>query len=502
MENIIELWNDTAARFPDKAAALWEDRSYSYSEMDLSIRSLSGQLQQSFGLGPGDKVALLMPNCVEFVIAYLSILRTGAVALPVNIRLKPPEIRFILEDAGVSGLMVHAKTWKTAKESWEDLDALKAVIGVGVEDESVVGFETLVSEGATEGTVPPLKRDDVAVIIYTSGTTGLPKGAMLTHDNLLFNAQSCIAGFGFQHEDVHLVVVPLFHVTGLNTILITSIQVGSTLLISDKPNPRDILEKIQGYRATTFFGVPTSYVLFVATQGVESYDLSSARLFVYSGAPMPPETIFKLRDLFPSIELVNLYGLTETTSITTVLPDAEAEKRIESVGKAVPNLELKVVDEEDETLGPNQVGELCVRARSVFKGYFNRAEATEEAFLGDWFRTGDHACLDEEGYLYLKGRKKEMIIVGGENVYPIEVENVLCSHPAVLEAAVYGVQHKVWGEWVKAAVVAKPKEKTSEEELKRHCSERLASFKVPRRIAFMEALPRNPSGKVVKRQLD
>jgi len=500
----MDLWNDTVRKVPEKPGAVWEDRAYSYLEMDRSIRRLSGRLKETMGVGPGDKVALLMPNCIEFVIAYLSIVRIGAVALPVNIRLKPPEIRFILGDAQVSALLVHEKTWRTAKASWEDWDALKGVVGVGVKDERVTPYEKLVSEEVTvnEKDFPRLQKDDVAVIIYTSGTTGLPKGAMLTHDNLLFNAASCIAGFGFHHEDIHLVVVPLFHVTGLNTILITSIQVGSTLVISDKPNPRDILEKIQKHEVTTFFGVPTTYVLFLATQGIEAYGLFSARLFVYSGAPMAPETIFKLREMFPAIELVNLYGLTETTSITTVLPAEDAVQRIESVGKAVPNLELQVVDEEDRVLGPREVGELCVRARSVFKGYFNRPQATEEAFLGDWFRTGDHACLDEEGYLYLKGRKKEMIIVGGENVYPIEVENVLCSHPQVLEAAVYGVQHKVWGEWVKAAVVPRPGEQITEEALKKHCSDRLASFKVPRRISFMETLPRNPSGKVVKRELD
>lgn len=501
-ENVLDVWQSTVSRLPDKPAAIWEGTPYTYRHLDELIRNMSSSLVAELGIGPGDKVALLMPNCIEFVVAYLSILRTGAVALPVNIRLKSPEIQFILEDAGASCAIVHEKVWPEVQSILKELQGLKGLISVGFEEEGAIPLGRMVAK-EPQGFEPACpKKTDVAAIIYTSGTTGRPKGAMLTHDNLIFNAQSCVAAFGFQEHEVHLLVVPLFHVTGLNTILVTSILVGSTLVISARPMPQDILGLIERHRVNTFFGVPTTYVMFAGSRDAGQRDVSSARLFVYSGAPMPPETILKLREMFPRIHLVNLYGLTETTSITTVLPSEEALKRMESVGRPVPHLELKVIDERGLPLGPGQIGELCVRSRSVFAGYLKRPEATQEAFLDGWFRTGDLALRDEEGYVFLKGRKKEMIIVAGENVYPVEVENVLASHAGVLEAAVVGIPHAVLGQVVKAVLVPKAGAQISELEIKRHCSERLASFKVPQRVQMMDALPRNPSGKVVKRLIE
>jgi len=442
-----------------------------------------------------------MPNCAEFVVCYLSIVRTGATALPVNIRLKPPEIQFIIDDAGACTLIAHKQTWATARQVLAELPKIGNILSVGFSDSAATAYEDLTAQRAPDFSVPDLKREDVAAIIYTSGTTGLPKGAMLMHKNLIFNAHSTVAGFDFQHDERHLIVVPLFHVTGLNTILITSLMIGSTIVISAKTAPRDILDTIATYRTNTFFGVPTTYVLFLATRGIEEADLSSARIFVYSGAPMPPETIRRLRELFPDIALTNLYGLTETTSVTTVLPAADALRKIESVGKPVPDIALRVLDEQDHELSAGQIGELCVNADSVFKGYYNRPDATEEAFIDGWFRTGDNALIDDEGYVSLKGRKKELIIVAAENVYPVEVENAVCSHPSILEAAAIGVDHPVMGQVVKAVVVAAKGCELTEADVKRHCSERLATFKVPQQVEFVDQLPRNPSGKVVKRML-
>ena len=501
MENIIEILAATTGKYPDKVAAICEDEECTYRELSERVRRFSAELRERFDVGPDDRVAILMPNCLEFIVVYLGIVRTGAVALPVNIRLKAPEIEFILKDAGVRMLVAHSQTWVKGKEALAGLPDVEKVVSVGFTDDGSVGYDDLMTGNAPDFDVPRMSGSDVAAIIYTSGTTGLPKGAMLTHDNLIFNSYSCVAGFGFRHEEVHLVVVPLFHVTGLNTILITSLRIGSTLVISAKTGPADIIRLIEKHRVNTFFGVPTTYVMFVASKRIAEADLSSARIFVYSGAPMPPDTIRKLRELFPNLALVNLYGLTETTSVTTVLPSEEAENRIESVGKAVPDLELQVIDDEGQALPPGQVGELCVRGRSVLKGYFNRPEATQEAFLGEWFRTGDYAALDEEGYVFLKGRKKEMIIVAGENVYPVEVENAICSNEKVLEAAAVGVDHPVMGQVVKAAVAPKPGCTLSPAEVKRHCTERLASFKVPHVVEILDRLPRNPSGKVVKREL-
>ena len=501
MNNIIELLSNTVATYPDKAAIVCEGQTISYAELAALTRRVSAALREQWGVGPGARVAMLMPNCAETVVTYLSIVRTGATALPVNIRLKPPEAQFIIDDAGACALVAHRKTWPTARQVLPELPGVQHVLAVGFQDPSTAAYADFAASTAPGFDAPGMAPDDVAAIIYTSGTTGLPKGAMLMHKNLIFNAHSAVHAFGFRHDDRHLVVVPLFHVTGLNTILITSLMIGSTIVVSDRTAPRDIIASIEKHRTHTFFGVPTTYVLFLATQGIEQADLASARIFVYSGALMPPETIMRLRELFPEIALTNLYGLTETTSITTVLPAADALRKIESVGKPVPGLGLRVLDPDDRELAPNEIGELCVKGDSVFKGYYNRPGATAEAFHDGWFRTGDTALIDDEGYVFLKGRKTEMIIVAGENVYPVEVENAICSHPGVLEAAAIGVPHPVMGEVVRAVVVRQPGRPLSDADVKRHCAARLATFKAPQSVTFVDQLPRNPSGKVVKRVL-
>jgi acyl-CoA synthetase (AMP-forming)/AMP-acid ligase II len=281
----------------------------------------------------------------------------------------------------------------------------------------------------------------------------------------------------------------------------TALAQGASLVVSAAIDPEDLAETVQQHRCTTFFGVPTTFYLLANVKNLPVEKLRSLRLICYSGAPMSPLTIQRLRDLFPRVELHNFFGLTETTSCTTVLPDDQAVARAESVGLPPPGLELCIMDDEGRQLPPGEVGELCIRGPSVFKGYFKRPEATAEALAGGWFHTGDTACLDAQGFVVLRGRKKEMIIVAGENVYPIEVENTLCAHPAVQEAAVFGKPDAALGEVVHAAVVLRAGEKLAERELKAFAHERLAAFKLPRTIKFLERLPRNPSGKVLKREL-
>ncbi|MCE5240542.1 AMP-binding protein, partial [bacterium] len=343
--------------------------------------------------------------------------------------------------------------------------------------------------------------DDTAAIIYTSGTTGLPKGAMITHGNILFNISATIAGHGFRPDDIHLLIVPLFHVTGLNTIMPTAFYQGATLVVSGDPSPTSLLDLIERHHCTTVFTVPTTTILLAQTPGVENYPLASLRLIAYSGAPMPVRAIQRLRELFPGKLLHNFFGLTETTSCTSVLPDGQALERPESIGRVVPGLEAKIVDDAGSTLPPGEVGELLIRGPSIVKGYYNRPDATAEAIVDGWLHTGDTAFMDDEGYIFLQGRKKEMIIVAGENVYPVEVENVLTRHPAVAEAAAIGIPHSIFGEVVKAVVVLRPGHEATVRDLKRHCTEQLAGFKVPQAFEFRDALPRNPSGKVVKREL-
>ena len=502
MKNIIELFEKTVAHFPLKTAIICNEKEITYRELDKLVKNFAGNLQTKWGIRSGDNIAILLPNCAEFIIVYLGIIHSGAVALPINTRLKPPEINFILRNANACALIVHNNTWGTARNFLTEISGIKHFMSVNFGHETATPLERFISGSGSGYNVPDLQPENVAAIIYTSGTTGLPKGAMLMHKNLIFNAHSTVRGFGFQHHNRHLVTVPLFHVTGLNTILITSLMLGSTLIVSDKNSPRDVLKLMENYKVNTYFGAPTTYLLLFDLKDIKTIDLSSIRIFVYAGAPMPPAAILRLSKLFPEIELINLYGLTEATSITTVLPAADALRNIESVGRPVSGLQLKVIDPGGVELPPGEIGELCVKGASVFKGYYKNPEATTEAFIGDWFRTGDKAIINDEGYVFLKGRIKELIIVAGENVYPIEVENVISSIPEVLEAAVIGKDNPVLGQVVKAVVVLERGTELSVAEIKNHCAENLASFKVPQSVEFIGHLPRNPSGKVMKRLLD
>jgi len=411
-------------------------------------------------------------------------------------------------------VIVHPGTWKPAQDALKALNWQKPVIAAGFETPppgTIALSELLMNVNQTVHAEPlPLSpptrggettSDDVAAIIYTSGTTGRPKGAMLTHGNILFNIQSTKAGHGLRRSDIHLLVVPLFHVTGLNTIMPTALEQGGVLVVSSSIDPEEIIDTVEKYGCTTFFGVPTTFYLLANIKDLNIARLKSLRMICYSGAPMSPLTIKRLRELFPGVELHNFYGLTETTSVTTVLPDAQALPRAESIGCAPPGLELCIMDEKERRLAPNEVGELCIKGPSVFKGYLKRPEATADAIRNGWFHSGDTAYMDAEGFVFLRGRKKEMIIVAGENVYPIEVENVLCGHPAVQEAAVFGRADPALGEVVHGAVVLRPGHTLTERELRAFANERLASFKLPRTIKFLERLPRNPSGKVLKREL-
>ncbi|HYG77988.1 MAG TPA: AMP-binding protein [Planctomycetota bacterium] len=516
-QNLVQLLADSAQRYGARrfAADAESSRELTFAGLQADAERIAAALVSRFGIESRRHVALLMPNCLEILPVYFGILRAGCVAVPVNARLKAEELHFILGDSEAQAVFVHPGTWKPAQEALKSLGWSKPIIAVGFESapEGTIPFSELLSHSGPAPQQPALARDDVAAIIYTSGTTGRPKGAMLTHGNILFNVESTKAGHGLTESDVHLLIVPLFHVTGLNTIMPTALEQGAPLIISSSIDPDDIVDIIERYRCTTFFGVPTTFYLLANLRDLKLEKLKSLRLICYSGAPMSPLTIKRLRELFPSpadksatgpgprAELHNFYGLTETTSVTTVLPDDQAIARGESIGLPPPNLELCIMDEHDKPQPPDTVGELCVRGASVFKGYFKRPEATAEALRGGWFHTGDTAFIDPEGYVFLRGRKKEMVIVAGENVYPIEVENVLCANPAIQEAAVFGRPDSALGEVVHAAVVLRPGHTITERELKAFANERLAAFKMPRTIKFMEKLPRNPSGKVMKRDL-
>jgi fatty-acyl-CoA synthase len=497
------LWRSAVADCPDHVFAIYEDREFTFGEVDRAASALAAALRERLGIQPGERIAFVVPNCVEFVVAYLALHRAGCVAVPVNVRLAGDEMRFILSDAEAAAVFVHADTRSPVEDVLGEVPSVRRRIAIGFSADPYDEYDRLIQRAPSDAWSPAIPRPhDVAAIIYTSGTTGRPKGAMITHANIVFNAVSAELGFGLRPHDVQMLAVPLFHVTGLNTILPAVIRQRSRAVITATPSPMEQLRLVERHGITTLFGVPTLYIMMAGLGGIERMRLDSLRIIAYSGAPMPEQAIRKLRDRFPRAALVNFYGLTETTSIASLLPPQFALSHATSIGRPVERVAFRIADDAGRALPNGEVGELCIRGGNIFRGYLNRPEADAEAFLGDdWFRSGDAATMDDDGFVYLQGRKKEMILVGAENVYPVEVENVLCSHPAVREAAAVGMPSDVFGELVRAVVVLRDGADATAAELRRHCAERLASFKVPHKVDFIDALPRNPSGKVAKRHL-
>ena len=502
MNTLLALWRSAAADSADSVLAICGGREATYGEVDAASTALAGALQTRARLAPGERIAFVVPNCIEFVIAYIAAMKAGLVVVPVNVRLAADEMKFILSDADAAAVVIHAETRSPVESILDDVPSVRERIAIGFDGPGCRSFGQLIDGNDRPADAAPAP-DDVVAIIYTSGTTGRPKGAMITHANVVFNAKSAELGLGFRPGDRHMLAVPLFHVTGLNTILPAVLLHRGSAVITASPSPLEQLKLVERHRTTTLLGVPTLYIMMAGLKAIGEMKLDSLRLVGYSGAPMPIEAVEKLSERFPHADLHNFYGLTETTSIASVLPAANALSHAASIGLPVDRVEFMIADDDGNELPTGEIGELCIRGGNIFKGYLNQPEATGEAFFADgWFRSGDTARMDECGFVFLQGRKKEMIIVGAENVYPVEVENVLCSHPAVREAAVVGTPSSVFGELVRAVVVLQDGAAATEAEIRKHCAERLASFKVPHKVAFTDALPRNPSGKVVKRWIE
>jgi len=480
-----------------KPAILCGDRTLAYAELDERVRRfaafLGGRLPER-----GARVAILLPNLPEFAVAYFGAIAAGAVAVPVNGRLSPPEVGYVLSDCAASALV-------TTRAHLERLAGLPEARGVATrvlvdgEAEGAVPFAAAL-ESAARPAPEPAGPDDVSTLLYTSGTTGFPKGAMITHGNTLFNVESCRATLGYRADDVGLVNLPLFHVTALHSQLVALLACGATAVLQPEYDTKAMLELVSRHRVTALFLVPAIYKLITLREDLGRYDLTRVRVAAYGGAPMDPETIRAIQRILPA-ELHNCYGLTECSSLGTVLPAELALSRAESVGRPVPGSEAQVRSESGEVLPPGEPGELHLRGPHIVKGYWGAPEKSRQAIRDGWLRTGDLARIDPDGLVTILDRVKDMINRGGEKIYGLEVENVLYAFPGVAEAAVVGVPHPVFGEVPAAFVVPMPGASLDPEAIRRHCSGRLADFKVPVAVRFLDALPRNPGGKVVKQAL-
>jgi len=503
LPHIAAFWDKAVAKQPNAPACIYRDRAYTFAEADQIVAQLAGYLREQVGVQPGDRVAIALPNCAAYLFAYWAALRLGAVVVPVNIRLGDEELAFVLSNCEPTVVFVSERLQERVGDALEAGNLSPQVLEINDNTDEPPCLVQAHAAPVTEAA--EISPQDLAIILYTSGTTGRPKGAMMRHQDLLFNVQSAILALSLGHEDVHLLVIPYFAPTAAYSLLPACAYLASPLVVAPRAQPGELFQLIAAHRCTTFIGVPTLFNIVVNDPGLAEADLSSLRLVAYSGSPMPARTINRLRERLPHVALCNFFGLTETISITHVLPSAEAIERADSIGKALPEIYTKIVDGEDNELPADELGELCFRRDNIIPGYWRQPGRLEETIQDDWFHSGDLAWEDEEGYVYVQGRKKDMIIVAGQNVYALEVEKVILRHPAVREVAVVGIEatgaRAALGELVKAVVVPQPDADLAELEVKRHCAEALPSYKVPQAVEFREELPRNAAGKVIERRL-
>jgi acyl-CoA synthetase (AMP-forming)/AMP-acid ligase II len=496
---IYEMLKATANRLPDKIALICDDEALTYGELQRQVLSLATNFQK-MGVQKGDRVALLFPNCIEMAVSYFACAAIGAIAVPLNNRLTGKDLVYIINDCGAGVLAVGYQFWDVSQAIGPDLLLVKEFIYAGPERKTgALFFDDLLRADASPN-FPDLAPEDVATIMYTSGTTGLPKGAMMTHRNIFTNARNCGAMLTYTEKDITLIVVPLFHVTGLNSQLVAFTYLGGTCVIMKAYKTAEMIQAIERHKITVLFNVPTMYVLMLINETLKDTDISSLRMAAYGGAPMDKETILALKERL-GLELFNAYGLTESSSLTTVLPACDAVRKAPSVGLPVPGVQVRTVDGEGRSVPAGEAGELLIKGHNIVRGYFNQPDATRKSIVDGWLHTGDVARIDDEGYVFIVDRMKDMIVRGGENIYSIEVESVLNSHPRVLESAVVPEPHHIFGEVVRACLVLRPEMEATAEEILEYCRQHLADFKMPARVLFLSALPRNPGGKVIKTQL-
>jgi long-chain acyl-CoA synthetase len=501
--NLATMLRESRMAHPDKPLCRISDLAFSYAQVD----EISGRIATSLraaGLERGDKVAVQLPNLPQFLFTYFGILKAGLVMVPFNPLLRAGEIAYLLANSEAKMLITFEsfapEAFKGAQEAGGITTYVVNLPGSDQRPEGTKHYDELYFADDS-GEIEPVSADDTAAIIYTSGTTGKPKGAELTHFQLYMN---CTVGgelFDFQEADVSLAVLPLFHVFGLSSVLNVTVRFGGTLVLVPRFEPGPVLDAIAAHRCTIFSGVPTMYVALLHAD-TAARDLSSLRVGVSGGAAIPGEVIRAFEEKFPGVVILEGYGLSETASCTTFNISAE-QRKVLSIGKPIWGVEVRVVGPDGEPLPPGEdnVGEIVIRGHNIMKGYYRNPEATAEAFRGGWFCTGDLAYADKDGYLFIVDRKKDMVIRGGYNIYPREVEEVLFTHPAIAEAAVIGVPHPSMGEEVVAIVVLKPGADATEEDIIGYCKQRLAAYKYPRQVRFASELPKGPTGKILKREL-
>jgi len=478
-----------------------DGRKFSYEEFVAAVNR-TALLLAAKGVKKGEVVSLLMPNSAEYIIAYFACWKLGALAGPINSLLKAKEISFVLSDSETKALLVHPEFLPTIETIKSGLPGLREVIQFDDEAAATIEFvDDSTPAGPTNLSDSDINCDSEAIIIYTSGTTGKPKGCLLTHGNLIANARQISQWLGFTKEDRLLTIMPLFHMNAVSVTTMSALYAGGSTVVSPKFSASRFWQIISEYQITSFGSVATMLSMLLSTypDGVPAgLKHDQLRFAMCGSAPVPGEVMKRFEDTFNCL-VIEGYGLSESTCRSTFNPP-DKRRRVGSCGMAIGN-EMRVVDEEDREVPHGELGEIVLRGENILKGYYRNPEATATAFRSGWFHTGDVGYRDVDGFFYIVDRKSDMIIRGGENIYPREIDEVLYQHPEVAAAAAVGVPDKLYGEEVAAFVVLKDGAKVTESELIAYCRERLADYKCPKTLYFIDEIPKGPTGKLLKREL-
>ena len=481
--------------FRDKIAVIFGDRSLSYGQLNEKVNSLSNALMDN-GVKKGDRVAILGRNSIEYVIVYFALAKTGAIIVPANFWYKSGEIKYTIDQSQTSLFIVNTQFYDAVAPILSDLRTLRRTIYFGEKavtgsapDPDAIYLEELIDSYPSAEPEVEISEDDPHIILYTSGTTGFPKGALLTHKNHYLHALAWSLRTGNVEEDVGIIVYPLFHTGGPDCILLPHFIAGATVVILDRADPEEIVIAAQKYRLTNIFCVPTVWRRMLTLEEGHKYDVSSVQRCLGSSDTLPEDLLDGVMDLF-NADVYVTYGLTEAGCVITFSKlTRDNKEKIGSVGKPHPFVEIRIVDGDGNDVEVGQVGEVIAKGPTIMKGYWNMPDKTEEVLKDGWLYSGDMAYYDEEGYIYIAGRSKDMIISGGENIYPVEIEKFLKTHEKIKDTAVIGVPDKEWGESVLAVVVPQDGADITEDEVIEYVRENLAGYKKPRYVEFVDSLP-------------
>jgi len=494
-----EMLTKSAKEYPDKTAIICDDKRLTYRELNCQVNQLAHGLL-SLGISRNIRVATLMYNSIELVEIYFALAKSGIVGIPLNFRLNGAELSYIIENSDATVLIMGKEFESIINQFKSQLSKIEHFIVVEKDAHKMGERYSLYHNQPDFEPREKVKPEDESFVIYTSGTTGKPKGVILTHKNHFWNTINYTIAYQMDKDDVELALTPMFHSSTLGRIF-TYVFTSSTFVTSHHFDPEQAMELITQHKVTSITQTPTMYAALLNLRKTGHYHTSSVKRVVSGAAPISPKMKGELSQLFPNAGIFDLYGLTEASPGVTILTPHDPPEKVNSVGRAMLSVKLKIVDGEGREIPAGESGEIVCRGANVMKGYYNDPEATQEVLKEGWLYTGDLGKIDQDGYLYLTGRKKELIISGGENIYPAEVEEVLQRHPSILEVAVIGVPDEYWGESVKAVVVPKPGKTLTEQEVIEYCKSHLANYKKPKSVDFIDAMPKNAAHKVVKGEL-